>query len=95
VPIYEYECRGCARTIEALQGVNEPETRTCGNCGGELERIVSAPRLNTRNFSGPAEARLSRTSFSEEIAREKVLQRSYETLRFPPGVKHDPTERHE
>ena len=29
-------------------------------------------------------------SDSEEMAREKVLQRNYETVWLPPQVKHDP-----
>lgn len=92
VPIYEYECGGCAARFEVLQAVHEPDPGACVDCGSPLVRILSAPRLNTRNFSGPTEARLARTPRSEEIAREQVLQRSYETLRFPPGVKHDPGE---
>ena len=90
MPIYEYQCSGCAKTFEILQSIGDADRSACEECGGPLVRILSAPRLNTGNFSGPTEARLSRTPFSEEVARERVLQRSYETLRFPPGVKHDP-----
>ena len=90
MPLYEYECRACGGVLEALQGIRDADPAACPRCAGTLVRIVSAPRLNTGNFSGRTEARYARTSASEEVARERELQRDYETLRFPLGVKHDP-----
>jgi putative FmdB family regulatory protein len=90
MPLYEYECHACGNVLEALQSIREPDHGPCPNCGERLVRVVSAPRLNTGNFSGRTEARYARTSFSEEAARERELQRDYETLQIPRGVKHDP-----
>ncbi len=45
MPIYEYRCSPCGRVFEALQRVSDPPVRTCGQCGGEARRIVSAPAI--------------------------------------------------
>ena len=56
--------------------------------------MISAPSLNTKNHSSPTEAKYSRMSEAEEIAREKDLQKVYQTIWVPPEVKHDPSEEH-
>ena len=40
MPIYEYGCRGCGRTVEALRRMTEADAAlTCEHCGsGELVR---------------------------------------------------------
>jgi putative FmdB family regulatory protein len=43
MPLYEYECRRCDRRSEALQRISDPPLATCGECGGELRRLLSAP----------------------------------------------------
>ncbi len=92
MPIYEYACEGCRVVYEVLQRLNDAPLGECPRCRRAVRRQVSAPRLNTGNFSSPTEARYARMSITEEVKREQVLQRSYETLPFPPGVKHDPGE---
>jgi hypothetical protein len=59
-------------------------------CRSPQTDLVSAPRLNTGNHSSPTAARYARISPSDEAKRKAALQRSYETLRFPEGVKHEP-----
>ena len=45
MPLYEYRCKQCGYRYEKIQKFNaEPET-TCTNCGGELERPLTAPAL--------------------------------------------------
>jgi putative FmdB family regulatory protein len=43
MPLYEYRCQSCGRQIEALQKVDAPPLTTCKECGGELQRLISAP----------------------------------------------------
>lgn len=94
MPIYEYHCEGCREIHAVLQRMSDDPITSCPKCGQLVRRLVSAPKLNTGNHSSPTAARYARMSPSEEVAREKVLQRGYETLRFPPGVKHGPAEEH-
>jgi len=43
MPIYEYECRQCHQTSDALQKVNDPAPETCPRCGAHdtLTRLLS------------------------------------------------------
>ena len=45
MPIYEYECRKCKAHIEVFQKVSDKPPSKCRNCGGKLERKISAPAI--------------------------------------------------
>lgn len=45
MPLYEYECKQCQRHTEKIQKFSNPEITVCPHCGGELERVVSAPAI--------------------------------------------------
>jgi hypothetical protein len=55
-----------------------------------LRKVISAPHLNTRNYSSPTEAKYAKLSESDEIAKEQELQKVYKTIWIPPEVKHSP-----
>ncbi|HEY1586594.1 MAG TPA: zinc ribbon domain-containing protein [Polyangia bacterium] len=42
MPIYEYECQKCKKHFEYTQGIKEPKKESCEECGGSLERLISA-----------------------------------------------------
>src|SRR5262245_37229429 len=42
MPIYEYSCAKCGKTIEAIQKMSDKPLRTHAGCGGKLTRLVSA-----------------------------------------------------
>ena len=90
MPVYEYECSPCLVVYQVLQGMKDDPLPSCPRCSGAVRRIMSAASLNIHNHSSPTEARYSRMSDTEEMAREKVLQRNYESVWLPPQVKHDP-----
>lgn len=45
MPLYEYRCRKCGAHVEKIQKFSDKPLRTCEKCGGELERLVSAPAI--------------------------------------------------
>lgn len=46
MPLYAYLCTKCGHKFEKIQNFSaEPETK-CPECGGVLERPLTAPRLN-------------------------------------------------
>jgi hypothetical protein len=67
----------------------KPEIR-CPRCDAVTARMLSAPNLNLGGHSSPTASRYAKMSPSEEIAREKDLQKTYETIWLPEAVKHDP-----
>ncbi len=49
MPIYEYQCANCGKSIELLQKVSEPPARDCPECGtDQLKRKVSATRFQLK-----------------------------------------------
>lgn len=90
MPTYEYACDPCRTIYRTRHGINERGPDRCQNCNGELRKVISAPSLNMKNHSSPTEARYSKLSESDEIAREKDLQKVYQTIWVPPEVKHSP-----
>lgn len=42
LPTYEYECQSCHRHFEVRQGMKDDPLTTCDECGGEVQRLVSA-----------------------------------------------------
>ena len=90
MPVYEYECPSCRVIYETRQGLKDAPLAACPRCGSPVTRLISAPNLNRGNYSSPTEARYSKVSEREEIAREKVLQEDYQRIWLPPPVKHSP-----
>jgi|HubBroStandDraft_1064217.scaffolds.fasta_scaffold151920_2 putative FmdB family regulatory protein len=44
MPFYEYQCKSCGHTLEAMQKVNDSPLKKCPDCGkSQLQRLMSAP----------------------------------------------------
>jgi putative FmdB family regulatory protein len=44
MPFYEYQCKSCGQTLEAMQKINDAPLRKCPHCGkSQLTRLMSAP----------------------------------------------------
>jgi putative FmdB family regulatory protein len=49
VPIYEYACKHCAHTLDALQKMSDDPLVDCPDCGKPaLKRLLSAPRFRLK-----------------------------------------------
>ena len=42
MPIYEYSCKKCGKTIEVIQKFNDPALKKHEGCGGALTKLISA-----------------------------------------------------
>src|SRR5690242_8039503 len=49
MPLYEYSCERCGETFEVMQKFSDEPLTTHENCGGAVERLISAP---TFQFKG-------------------------------------------
>jgi len=45
MPLYEYQCQNCGRTLEKRQKFSDPELTVCPHCEGKLEKLISAPAV--------------------------------------------------
>jgi putative FmdB family regulatory protein len=43
MPLYEYHCSKCDKNFEVLQRFSDAPVTTHEDCGGEVERVLSAP----------------------------------------------------
>lgn len=44
MPFYEYQCKKCGHTLEAMQKINDSPLKKCPQCGkSQLMRLMSAP----------------------------------------------------
>jgi putative FmdB family regulatory protein len=45
MPIYEFECRKCKAKLEVYQKMSDKPPVKCRQCGGRLEKLVSASAI--------------------------------------------------
>src|SRR5579863_6998034 len=46
LPLYPYRCTQCGHRLEKIQHFNSEPEKVCPECGGALERILTAPGLS-------------------------------------------------
>ncbi len=45
MPLYEYQCADCGKVLEVIQRFSEDPLAECPECGGRLEKLLSAPAI--------------------------------------------------
>lgn len=45
MPIYEYQCDGCAFKFEVKQSIKDDPIKTCERCGQSVRRLISSPGI--------------------------------------------------
>lgn len=45
MPLYEYQCKQCSHRLEKIQHYSAKTTMKCPVCGGQMERLISAPAI--------------------------------------------------
>ena len=48
MPIYEYRCTSCGHEFEKIQRVSERAVRTCPECKGKVEKLVSVSAFSLK-----------------------------------------------
>lgn len=48
MPIYEYKCQSCKKTLEFIQKFSDPVLTECPECHGRLEKLVSSPHFELK-----------------------------------------------
>jgi putative FmdB family regulatory protein len=49
MPLYEYRCKKCGHRLEKIQKFSDQPLKKCPECGGPLEKLISA---STVQFKG-------------------------------------------
>lgn len=91
MPIYEYECRKCKAHIEVFQKVNDKPPTKCRNCGGKLERKLSAPAIQFKGsgwyVTDYAKTTKSDKSESDSTTEAKTDKTEKKTKESSPAKK--------
>jgi putative FmdB family regulatory protein len=48
MPLYEYKCRSCGKIFEVIAKFSDPPLTKHAECGGEVERLASAPAFHLK-----------------------------------------------
>jgi putative FmdB family regulatory protein len=48
MPLYEYKCHSCGKTFEVIQKFSDETLKTHAECGGEVEKLLSAPAFHLK-----------------------------------------------
>ena len=73
MPIYEFECKKCKAHIEVFQKVSDKPPTKCRNCGGNLERKLSAPAIQFKG-SGWYVTDYAKTTKSDKSESESTSE---------------------
>ncbi len=46
MPLYEYQCHSCGKKFEVIQKFSDEPLTKHEECGGEVERLISAPAFH-------------------------------------------------
>ncbi len=45
MPLYEYQCKKCGHRFEKIQKFSDKPIKKCPECGGPVEKTISAPAV--------------------------------------------------
>ena len=81
MPMYEYQCRKCKHRFERIRKFSDRALKTCPECGGRLEQLVSASSVRFKGSGWYATDYASKSSgkTSKEGAGEKSGSESAST----------------
>jgi putative FmdB family regulatory protein len=48
MPLYEYKCHSCGKTFEVIQKFSDEPLKIHAECGGPVERLLSAPAFHLK-----------------------------------------------
>ena len=71
MPLYEYQCRRCKHRFERIRKFSDRALRTCPECGGRLEQLVSASSVQFKG-SGWYVTDYARKGSGKSAGKEKA-----------------------
>jgi len=94
MPIYEYECRKCKAHIEAFQKLSDKPLTKCRNCGGKLEKKLSAPAIQFKgsgwyvtDYAKTTKSDKTESDSATETKTEKTEKAEKKTKESSPAKK--------
>ncbi len=90
MPLYEYQCRKCKHRFERIQKFSDPILKSCPECGGTVDQLLSAPAVQFKGSGWYVTdyARKGSGKASKEDAGEAAPAKAEEKTETKP--KHEP-----
>ena len=90
MPLYEYQCSKCGRVFEVIQKFSDAPLTTHEDCGGKVEKLLSAPAFHlkgsgwyvtdyAKSGSGGESKSSSKTESKSESSTESKAESKTET----------------
>lgn len=79
MPMYEYQCRKCKHRFERIRKFSDRALKTCPECGGRLEQLVSASSVRFKgsgwyatDYGSKGSGRTAREGAGEKAGSESA-----------------------
>ncbi len=79
MPLYPYRCTQCGHRFEKIQSFSAEPEKLCPNCGGPVERILTAPGLQFKGAGWYVNDYSSKSSSSSSDASSDSSKSATET----------------
>jgi putative FmdB family regulatory protein len=84
MPLYEYHCHRCGKNFEVMQKFSDEPLAVHDECGGELEKLLSAPALQFKGTGwyvtdygrGNSNGKESKTAKTESFGSDSAKSES-------------------
>ena len=94
MPIYEYECAKCGKTIEVIQKFSDKPIKKCPKCGKAVERLVSSSSIQFKG-SGWYVTDYAKRSGPTDVKSEAKSEQDSSTSKEAAPATSDKTDKSE
>lgn len=100
MPIYEYTCSKCGKTIEVIQKMSDKPLRTHAGCRGKLTKIISASGFQFKgtgwyvtDYARKSQPEKSESGKEAKTDSSKTADSSNGSKEQPAGTSSDKSEK--
>jgi putative FmdB family regulatory protein len=72
LPLYPYRCTQCGHRFEKIQSFSAEPVKVCPNCGGAVERVLTAPGLQFKGAGWYVNDYSSKSSSSSDSSSSET-----------------------
>lgn len=89
MPTYEYRCRSCAHEFELIQKITDEPAKSCPQCGGPVERLVSGSSFMLKGSGWYKDGYASKKPDSKKEEKREEKKEKPKEDKKPPNKKAD------
>jgi len=90
MPIYEYSCSKCRKTIEVIQKFSDPVLKKHQGCGGALTKLISASGFQFKGSGWYVTDYARKGSREDSEAPKDTTEKKETAVKTEPSSKESP-----